>query len=274
MKTILVPTDFSDVSKNAVDYAVELAKSVKAKLVLLHVYHIPSVNYDAAVYIPSLDEIEKGCLKALETISDSIKEKYPLVIIDYKCACGFAVEEINQIAKDEKADLIVMGMQGAGVLTEKLMGSTTTALIRKTKHPVLVIDKKIKFKPIQKIVLATDYHKLENKEVLNPLKEFAKTFNAQLYLLNVVKEDVLVPTIDEAVEGINLEKSFEGLKHNFHSIKNDDVVLGINDFVNENNIDIVTMIPRSHNFIWNLFNEPTSKKMAFHSNIPILTLHE
>jgi nucleotide-binding universal stress UspA family protein len=168
-----------------------------------------------------------------------------------------------------------MGMHGAGYLSEKFIGSVTTALIRKVKRPVLAISSDVKFKPIKNIALACDYKEITNKSILEPLKEFAAIFNAHISVVNVVRETAeLIPDTEQAIAGVKLDHSLEGTEHSFHYTQHEDVVAGINQFVTENNSDMIVMIPRMHSVIRNLFMEPQTKKMAFHAHVPLLSLHE
>ncbi|MDP1744090.1 MAG: universal stress protein [Bacteroidota bacterium] len=273
MKTILAPTDFSDSAKNAINYAAELAKLTKAKLILFHAFHIPAVPSEVPFVMP-LDDIEKDNLKALTKIKKTILSKYGNDLnVVCKTKLGFAVDEINEITKEENVNLIVMGVRGAGYLTEKLIGSITTTLIRKAKRPVLAINDKVTFKSIKKIVLACDYQNINTKS-MEPLKEFIKLFQSQLYILNVSSEGELISPIKKTVGGTQLVHSFEGLNHSFDFVENEDVVEGINQFVDEHNADLIVMIPRKHTFFENIFQERNTKRMAFHTHIPLLALPE
>jgi nucleotide-binding universal stress UspA family protein len=165
-------------------------------------------------------------------------------------------------------------MRGAGYLTEKLIGSVTTDLINKSNCPVLAIDKEVKYRSIKKIALACDYFDTENKKILEPLKEFARLFNSHVYVINVIGEPEPVHSPTTLVSDLlKLDHSLAGVEHTFHHLKSDEVVEGINEFVTERKMDMVVMIPRKHTLLRNIFNEPNTKKMAFHSKVPLLALH-
>src|SRR6218665_2451525 len=188
MKTILVPTDFSDAARNAIDYAAHLAKAVHAKLILFHAYHLPVVVTETPIPVP-VKEIEESSLRDLGEIKKSLSVQYGEELqVECECRLGFALDEIITYSDECHPDLIVMGMQGAGFLTEKIIGSITSSLIKKSKYPVLAIDKQVEFKPVQKIVLACDYNRANNSAVLKPLREFAQLFGAHVYILNVVPD--------------------------------------------------------------------------------------
>lgn len=273
MKTILVPTDFSEAADNAIAYAVEMARVMKARIILFHAFHVPVVAAEAPVMIP-LDELEKDCLAGLEQIARRIHLRYGVSLpVECICRCGFAVDEIIDYTSNYKTDLVVMGMQGAGFLAEKLLGSVTTTLIRRAKCPVMAIDKSVKFRSLKKVVLACDYEQAINKLTLYPLRELADFFEAHVYVLNVVAEEEpgilcrgIVPDIRK------LKHSLAGIDHSFHYLQNSDVVRGINTFVEERQMDMVVMIPHKHSLLKQIFDEPDTKKMAFHSSVPLLSL--
>lgn len=275
MKTILVPTDFSKAAANAIGYAVEIAKLTKAKIILFHTYRVPVVTAEMPVIIPNLTELEKDCMEELRKIERKLHLSHGKKLdIDRVVKCGFAVDEIDLYATKHKVDLIVMGMQGAGYLTEKFIGSVTTSLIQKANCPVLVIGENVKFKSIKKIVLACDYNETENKEILERLKEFAHLFKSHVYVLHVVPElELVAPVPDVVSDYIKLEHTLADTDHSFHYLPNNEVVDGINKFVTDSKMDMVVMIPRKHSILKNIFIEPNTKKMAFHSKVPLLALH-
>jgi nucleotide-binding universal stress UspA family protein len=274
MKTILIPTDFSEIADNAITYALEFSKIVQSRIVLFHAYHMPIVTTEVPMMIPTQNELEKDSLEALNKVKQRLVTAGNNVEMECVARYGLAVDEIETYAEENSVDIVIMGMRGAGVIGEKLIGSVTTALIGKVKCPVLIIDSMVKYRQISKIVLASDLKETHNSEVLEPLKEMAKMLDAHVHVLNVVREPAeLVPTTEEAIVGVKLEHSLEDVDHSFHYAENEDVVDGINEYVDENNIDMVAMIPRVHSFFQGLFQEPYTKRMAFHSHVPLLILN-
>lgn len=273
MKTILIPTDFSKPSLNAIEYGVDFARVTDAKVILFHVYHIPVITSDTPIIVPSVTEIEENCMEKLKKIANKMHRNRSEVKIEYKCASGFIVDEINRMAIDIRADLIIMGMQGTGLLTEKLIGSTTTSLMRKSPIPVLSIDAHSRFQSFKKITLACDYEDAKYSKVLNPLKEIATLFNSSISILNVKSKMDTEVTVTETVQSLKLEHSFEGFDHDFNYESNDNTVEGILNFIKKENSDLLVVIPRQHSFLHNIFNEPHTKQIAFRINIPLLTLN-
>jgi nucleotide-binding universal stress UspA family protein len=275
MKTILVPTDFSKSAQNALEYAIEIAKRISAKLILFHAYQLPPVTSEVPVVL-SVSDIEKQIVRNLKKAERYIHSNHgEALVVEYDYRCGFPVEEIRLCVERKKADLIVMGLHGAGFLKEKLIGSVATALVNNSKCPVMIINQNVKFKSIKNVALAFDYSEIKNKGALRPLNDLTNLFKSHIFIFNVVQSKLeAISSISKAVDGMKLAHALENAEHSFHYSENDDIVEGINKFVIEKKIDMVVMIPHKHSPLHNLFNESQTKKMAFHTRIPLLTLSE
>jgi len=179
---------------------------------------------------------------------------------------------MDEILEEEKnATLIVMGMKGANKLSEALMGSTTTATFRKATVPVLVIPEKAKYKKTKKIVFACDYDSRTDVHTLDALKELMKTFGSKIYVVNVKQKKESV-SMEEAVAGVKLENKLNDVEHIYYFPEKEDLVEGINEFVQEHQADMVAIIPHHYSLMERLFHKSISKKMAFHTHIPLLAL--
>lgn len=268
MKRILVPTDFSDAANNAAEYAVHLAKEINAKILLMHVYHVPVPPSESPIIVYSSDELQKDNETALKKLADRLK-RTEKVEISCKAVMGMAVEEI--LEEEKKSNLIVMGMRGASKLSELLLGSITTATLRKASIPTLIIPEKTKFKAPKKIVFACDYNSKTDYNTIEPLKELVQKFNSKLFILNV-KNKKEMASMEEAGAGLRLENKLSDTNHIYYFSENEDLTTGINEFVKERKADMVVTIPHRHNLLERLFHESNSKKIAFHTSIPLLTL--
>ncbi len=273
MKKILVPTDFSKLSDNALNYAIQLANLTGAELLLLHAYLTPAFTEDSPLISPQ-QYLQEEALDNLEKLKQSIEKSNPDLKISYAAIDGIPADVITFYSKKQHIDLLVIGAQGVGYLQERILGSTASNLIRKTEIPVMVIDKHVKFRIPEKIVLAVDFSETNNDIVLKPLKQLAATFKSHICILNIFTEAQTIPTFGEIAESFKLEKSLKHTYHTFFEIEHPDVVTGINDFVKKHQIDLVTIISRKHSLIGRIFREPISKVMTFHSLAPLLILHQ
>jgi hypothetical protein len=90
----------------------------------------------------------------------------------------------------------------------------------------------------------------------------------------VVRELETVSIKNKTTADTKFNHLLKNIHHSFYDIKNEDVINGINDFVEEQKMDMVVMIPQTHSGFKNLFTEPHTKRMAFHIKTPLLALHQ
>ena len=129
MNTILVPTDFSKNAKNALDYAIVLAKKESAKIILVHAFHVLYITPDLPVEFlaDEIDIVETTANKQLKVLSEKVKsENLECEIINKQ---DFILDLILDVTKIKKPNLIVMGTKGASGLEEVFMGSNTAKII-------------------------------------------------------------------------------------------------------------------------------------------------
>lgn len=274
MKTILVPTDFSEAARNASEYAVAYAKEFGYKLLLCHIYHLPviSVPEEPLLVLDNPKVLKKNHLQSLYEEAEFLT-KQSNVPIECRVSEGFAVDEILEIEKEVEPALIIMGMETEGAFSELIIGSIATDVIRKTKTPILLIPEKTRFKKIDKITLAYDYNLKQDVEILSPLKTLVKESKAIFSVLNVGKVD-FEKDAEKAIAGIKLENYFKDTSYLTYFAENEDFTSGVTDFIESSNTDIIAMIPHKHSFLARLFKETHTKKIAFHTRIPLLTLPE
>lgn len=270
MNTILVPTDFSNAANNAAEYAVLLAQEMKAKVVLFHIYHVPVPATEVPIIVLGPEELQKDSETLLRKKAAHLK-KYSGVEISYIARMGMAVDEI--LEEEKKANLIVMGIRNVSKLSEFLLGSITTAILRKTNTPVLVIPENIKFKAPKKIVFACDYNPKTNYDTIESLNQLIKIFHSKLFVINI-RENKKTVSMKEAGSGLRLENKINEISHIYHFKENEDIVEGLNKFISEKKADMVVVIPHKHNLLERLFHKSVSKKIAFHSHVPLLALPE
>ena len=280
MKSILLPTDFSINASNAIRYGLHIAKVTKADVIFFHANHVPVIapNTPVGVYDNLIRTDEEKQLQSLYELRDKMYAEMGINKEDIPSQCivklGFAVDEITEAAKEFNTGLIIMGTQGASGLKKAFIGTNTASVIKNAVCPVLAVPDSAYYKQIKKIVLATDYHFTKDDKILAPLLEMALLFDAEILILNVKREMEEVPTFDQAVEGLKIENTFKPVTHSFHFSENDNVISGIESFMQQSNADILTMIPHKPTFFENLFKKSYTEEIAFHANIPLLTLPE
>jgi nucleotide-binding universal stress UspA family protein/uncharacterized protein (DUF2267 family) len=135
IRTILHPTDFSDCSRHAGEFAVNLAKDYRARLVLVHVVEPPIYSSEVALALPDPTSLRATAEAALSDLARSYSGQF----CDKVVAIGFAATEIIRVAAETRSDLIVMGTHGRTGLGRLVMGSVAEEVIRRAPCPVLAL---------------------------------------------------------------------------------------------------------------------------------------
>lgn len=136
VKHILVPTDFSETSERALDAAVEIARTFRARLTLLHVWSVPNMGYAEGLNWP-LAEMEEAARAALDDVQARTRTMH--VETDSVLGIGAEWEKILELVKARNIDLVVMGTHGRRGLSRVLLGSVTERVVRLSPVPVLTI---------------------------------------------------------------------------------------------------------------------------------------
>ncbi|WP_281322193.1 universal stress protein [Flavobacterium aestivum] len=275
MKKILFPTDFSDASKNAFIYALKLADAIDAEIITLHVYELDSPAYlDVSIYLREIYEYEQ--LSDFENYKDevpilrSIAEANDLshIKISNVLIQGYLVKEVVALSKKENTDFIVMGTRGVTHLREIFLGNVTTKIMSECNATVLAVPEKCKYQPIDKILFATKFN-MDDIEPLKKVQVFASFFHSHIDCLNI-KPPHTVYKDDFVVDFKNIFKEHDIA---FHSELSNDIEGVILNFIEKNNINMIAIHERHRGFFEKLFEVSLSKKLTFHINIPILSVH-
>ena len=268
---IVVPTDFSAPAEQALNYAIELAKKTKASITLLHINQVAMVDASmpAETYQFLVKEIEEMTKEGMDKLAKKLLIPSGIAYTT-ETRYGFVSEEICEIAKKDEADLIIMGTTGASGAAEILIGSNVASVVAKSAVPVLVIPKDLNFKEYTRIVYATDYNEPEFPALMR-LIYFAELFDCPLDVIHV-KSD--------ADKYFNIENNFFKKNKanitypniNYIQLEKGDIIQSINHYVEENHGDLLVMAKHNRSFFDRLFHRSLSKKMAYHTKIPLLVL--
>ncbi len=275
MKTIIVPTDFSPVAVNAMNYAADLALAVDASVMLLHVFQMPVSYNNTDIPLPLMDigELEQINKERIDELRAQLQRVTSgKLSISAEVKLGDLTDVLKGLCATVHPFAVVMGTKGAGFVERLLVGSSTLSAIRHLSAPVLVVPPGAVFREIRQIGFACDFKKVADSMPVAPIKEWVKTFNASLMVLNVdnKKSDVR----DTAEQSVILHALLQDLNPRYSYIDNPDVENGLSAFAETNGLDLLIVIPRRHRLLEALFQKSHTRDLAFHSHIPILSVHE
>ncbi|HET7118294.1 MAG TPA: universal stress protein [Hanamia sp.] len=271
MKHILVPTDFSTASNNAVEYAVSLAEIFNAKVTLLNV--VPDtliIDEKAAEATIKLHRELVADNKDLMTKTVKTLSKNHLAKMQGYVDEGSPSIVIIEMANEDKPDIIIMGMKGKGK-SNSVFGSTVTAVVRKSSIPVWIIPENGFYQSIDTITFATDFDAGTGSDSYSLLMDIAKKYNSFIQILNVQKKGKPM-SADEFIGKMGTHFLFEATKHSFHTIEEANVIEGINNFIDEKPCEILVMIAHKHSFFERMLGRVYTKKMSYETSVPLLVL--
>lgn len=273
MKTIIVPTDFSLPSSNALDYGIEMAKAINASLMIFHVYQVPVSISDTPVVLISVEELRKTAENNLNNLKEELEAKHPGLKIYAEAVLGNVIDEVESLCEKIQPFAVVMGSKGTTGFEQALFGSTTLGLIRHLTWPVICVPSKRKFGTgIHKIGFACDCNKVVETTPAKFLCEFTHMFQAELHVLNIDHKQKHLA--EKSQESLLLQTMLEGTSPAWHFIDNRNVEEGIHSFADDNDIDMVVAIPKKHSLLDSLMHYSHTKELVFHSHVPVMCIHE
>lgn len=279
MKNILIPTDFSENSQNAIRYALDYYANIPVNFFILHVSHknhLPKIEVSESffessssiqlAYDPSL--LLKREIKLCKTWTKNPKHNFFPLQEDM-----LLVEAIRKQILENEIDAILMGTKGVSQSDRDEMGSHTYEVITKVKCPIMVIPENAAFNGIRNIAFVTDYNCLYRNRVISTLSQALQLHNVPLRVLHIRPQNTRLTVAQTDNKGF-LHYFFKEIKHSFHFLENKNVETGIQDFVDTWEISMVAIVAKNLNFIQRLMLRPSSNVINYHSEVPFLVLHE
>ncbi|MEZ4796541.1 MAG: universal stress protein [Flavobacteriaceae bacterium] len=276
MKTILLPTDFSKNSLNAIDFAVKMHKNIECTFYVLNIQKASSfVSDDLMTASPSVNlyqAIIDTAKKSLDNLIKNIKAKYNnslhvfVPMVDYD---NF-IDAINQVCKTKSVELIIMGTKGASGLEKIVFGSNTVRVMQRGVVPVLAIPDNYKFKKINQIVFLSNYLTPYDSEDLSALFDIVNANNSKVNVLYVSQDNNLTKDQENNIKII--DEFFAAVPHDFVTLNGEHIFEEVNNYVKSNKIDLIAMVNKKHSFFERFFTTHTVEKFGFKSQTPFLVL--
>lgn len=275
MKTILVPTDFSEKANDALNFALEFNEKVQGKIILMHVLDFPSSSFSS---IGEMDlsgaetlyhaEFIKGVHNKLEDLKESIASHGQQV--ETKIKYGNPYVNISKEIAEEKVNYIVIGSDGASGLKEVFIGSVAEKVIRNADCPVITVKGPAKIADMNSFVFASDLSE-ENDFIAQKAKEIQELLDLNMHLLKVKTPHNFL-TDDEAHKQLDAFAERNYL-HRFtkNAIEADYSDEGIVDFAEEINAGMIVMGTHGKTGLAHIFGGSRAEDVANESKIPVMT---
>ena len=274
MKTIIVPTDFSNVSANAAVYATEMAQSIGAKILLVHIVSLPVTISEVPMDPDSFGMLVNEAKQALEVLKEKLTTHTGNKVAIFTLAqVGNITEELEEIAKQTAPFAIVIGSRGHTITEELFLGDTATAILRNSTYPLIMVPKGSHFKKVNKIGLACDMKDVKNTIPLKSIETFASTVKCTIDILYVSRTGDKMNT-ETLNESLSLQNSLRQFAPQLHYVINEEVERGINNYAMMNDIDMVLIVAKNHYFPSSILHKSVSINMTRQEQVPILVFKE
>lgn len=268
---ILCPTDFSECSLNAIEYAARLGEKFNAVLILFHVLNRED-------YL-KLSPADTGGKYQVEFVQEKLKNLQQAVMAESLLnglrGCEIAIREgkiVNgalEFAKEVNADLIVAGTEGMNDLRANIIGSRASRMVEQSERDIIIVPRKVFFKRPRKFVFASDYLE-EDKLAIQKVVEMASFFDSEIDLVHVsssqkaIDKSLHMTMVDEIKPFVRYEKINYVLKS-----YRDDLALGLENYLQVAKGDMLVTLSKKKSFFDQIFSKNLSKKMSYFLNKPL-----
>lgn len=275
MKTILAPTDFSDVSLNAVNYAAQMAGILEVNLTLLHICPVTMTFTDVPPPVLYTEEAVSEAEKKLKELKTRILKDFPKKItIKTKVLTGDVVSGIKSFCEVHDTYAVVMGADSGVAIDRFLFGGNTLEAIKTLSWPLIVVPSEVHFGRLHKIGLACDFRDVASTVPVDEIVKLVKEFNSELHILHVQSEDRKASDLETAHATRWLHDHLGALNPKYHFMVSDKIEKSINDFAEKNKLEMLIVTPKKHSFFNKILKSSRSKKIVLQAQVPVLLVHE
>ncbi|MCG2420152.1 universal stress protein [Aequorivita sp. F47161] len=275
---VLIPTDFSENSHNAIRYALDYFADIPVNFYLLHTARNqashneePELFFETTTKNNTIQGSMAGLTEEIKTFKLLAKNTGHQFFAIYEKA--LLVEAIRKQVAEKEIDYILMGTKGASKENRHEIGSNTSEVITKVKCPIFVIPENARFKNITNISFLTDYNCIYRNKVISGLSEALKLQKAALRVLHIRSQNAMLNAAQTDNKGF-LHYFFKDIKHSFHFLDNKNIEAGVQDFVETWEIDMIAVVAKNLNLTQRLLFKRINLAISYPYEVPFLILHE
>jgi nucleotide-binding universal stress UspA family protein len=280
MKNILLPTDFSENSWNAINYAIRFFEDLECNFYLLHVSQFDNFmagdmsvtlndNTIETLYLKPTKQRLRRVLKRISQLKLNHAHHKFYTLTDY----GFFIESIRKNVDEKQIDFVVMGTKGASGLEKIILGTNTADIITKVKCNTLAVPENAAFVQPKEIAFPTDFSLSHNLHILQPIADILERFQASLRIVHINKNKTDLNNNQRKNKDL-LEDYFNNYQYTFNYLTNKKVEDAVQCFVESRDINMICMVAKNLNYFQQILFHSKVEEISYHTEIPFLVLHE
>lgn len=276
MRTILIPTDFSQNALHAINYAVQLYKCERTRFYFLHAYADEVYGPFKKNSDESVDKqrkiIQKKADESLKKIIGELVNKHhnPKHTFESICAFESLVDAVNDFSNQIDVDLVIMGTQGLTANKKITFGSHTVQVFKYVQCPVLAIPEHYEYRQPKKIVFPTNYMLPYKRRELSLLNTLAAEFKSEIYCLYISDfEDLSHRQVDNKRF---LQESLPDAFLFFENVPVKNKGEAIMEYISQKEIDLLVMVNSRHSFLEDMLYRSTVDQIGLRPKVPFLVM--
>lgn len=280
MKTLLLPTDFSACATHAAEYGYNLARQINASVILCNAVIVPAEMPQAGLVVWPMDEFDlllDASADALKHVKAHLENTTSKDGFQPSISCinkaGTVTDVVNNIIASGDIDLVLTGTHGSSGMSTFLLGNHSRNMIDGINKPLILVPPAAQIAPAKRIAFSTDLkHPKNDLASFYVLISIARLLDAEILVTHIYNEKFHSPeyhewakqSLKELTDHSNYPKIY------YKSFKNSQTIDGLNWLCLHEQIDMLAMVHRQHNFLDNLLKGSHTQKMAGHLSIPLL----
>ncbi|MBO9562660.1 MAG: universal stress protein [Niastella sp.] len=271
MNTLIVATDFSTTSRNAANYAMDMAMVIQADVLLLHVYQLPA-SYGEMTLPVDVGNWEQEAEDLLDAWKkELIQRGRGVVTVDATVKIGGFYIELENLCEKVNPYAVIMGSKGTSAAERFLFGSHAIFTMKHLPWPAITVPPGASFNYIKKIGLACDFGEPDTEVPAKEINKLVKNFDAELHVLNAEKTGHYDP--QAVLASGHLRTQLKDSQPQFHFMAGNNPDSEVLDFVRKNGIDLLIVLPGHHNWVDAIFHKSHTKQWVLQSPVPLMSLH-
>lgn len=261
MHRVIIPVDFSDTALNAARFVGKMLAEKQDTAVIL--YH----NFKD-------EQDHEMCMSYLESLKMELLHKGDIKVECVAEMGGDLISNLSRLAQTMTASLIAMGITGRTALGQKMIGSNTLRMVEHSLIPVLIVPSDAAYTGIRNVAFASDFKDVERTTPSAFICSVLELFEPKLHIVNVDPNHYVAITEECQAEKDKMQKMFSRFNPEFYFLAMNDFYDAMDNFVKDYSVDMLITVPRHHANSNNLFKTTHTKRLAYHSNIPLMAAHE
>lgn len=272
MSTVIVVTNFSESSRNALTYACSFLNNPQTRVVLLNIFSFPGSFTGDAMAVAAMSETIINDEALLQAELVWARTNYPNITIETAMVTGIFMDELLRKVNEENAAVVIMGASGKYNNLLSWDSNVINSFVD-LPVPVLIVPAHVAFRPVNKIAFAVNYYRKNLQVPVSMIRKLIQFTNAKLYVINVVAPQEVITEESKAYK-LTFQESVADLQPEYYEPEFHNMFTAIDSFTEAEHIDMLLVIPTKHGIWYNIFQQSHTKGLVYLNHIPVLSVRQ